>query len=118
MRKTLIAAAVLSLLAAGEASAHARLLKSNPMKGATVAAPKALTLSFSEGIVADKSSVTVAGADKKPAALGPMSLDAKTKRVVTVPVTAKLGPGAYTLDWKMTTDDGHTMTGSYGFKVK
>ena len=117
MRKTLIAAAVLSLLAAGEASAHARLLKSNPMKGATVAAPKALTLSFSEGIVADKSSVAVAGPDGKPAAAGPIALDA-TKKIVTVPVTGKLAAGAYKVDWKMTSEDGHTMTGTYGFKVK
>ena len=118
MRKTLIAAAVLSLLAAGQASAHARLLKSNPMKGATVAAPKALVLSFSEDIVADKSSVKLSGLDGKAAAVGPIALDAKTRHVVTVPVTGKLAPGAYKVDWSMTSADSHTMTGSFPFKVK
>jgi hypothetical protein len=116
MRQILLAAAAVSLLAAGQASAHARLLKSSPAKGATVAAPKALTLTFSEEIVAAKSSVAVTAAGK-PAATGPISLD-KTKKVVTVPVTGALAPGAYKVDWKMTTEDTHTMTGTFGFKVK
>lgn len=116
MRPLVLAAAALSLIA-GEASAHARLLKSDPAKGATVASPAALKMSFSEEIVADKSSVAVAAAGGKAAATGPIALD-KTKKVVTVPVTGKLAAGAYKVDWKMTSEDGHTMTGTFGFKVK
>lgn len=116
MRKTLVAVALMSLLAAGEASAHARLLKSTPTKGATVAAPKALTLSFSEEIVAEKSSVAVSAAGK-PVQTGPLALD-KTRKVVTVPLTGPLAPGAYKVDWKMTTEDTHVMTGTFAFKVK
>ena len=119
MRKTLlIAAAVVALAAAGQAAAHARLLKSDPAKGATVAAPAALKLTFSEGVVAAKSSVTVAGPDGKPASTGPMSVDAKTKKTVMVPVTGKLAKGAYKVDWSMTSEDSHNMTGTFGFKVK
>ena len=116
MRKLVLAAALLSLLGATQAQAHARLLKSSPAKGATVAAPKALQLSYSETIVAANSSVSVTGPDKKPVATGPIALDGK--RVVVVPVTGKLAPGAYKVDWSMTSADGHTMTGSFAFKVK
>ncbi|MDB5475168.1 MAG: Copper resistance protein precursor [Phenylobacterium sp.] len=118
MRKTLILAAALSLIGAVQADAHARLLKSDPKAGATVAAPKVLRLSYSETIVPGNSSVSVTGPDKAPVATGPIALDAKDKRTVLAPVTGKLAPGAYKLDWSMTSADGHTMTGAFVFKVK
>ena len=117
MRRLILAAAVLSLAAAGQASAHARLLKSDPAKGATVAAPAALKLSFSEGVVPAQSSVALTGPGGKAAAIGPMAL-AKNNKVVIVPVSGNLAAGAYKVDWKMTSEDGHTMTGTFGFKVK
>jgi methionine-rich copper-binding protein CopC len=118
MRNTLIAAAVLALLGAVQADAHARLLKSDPKAGATVAAPKALRLSYSETIVPANSSVSVTGPAKAPVATGPIALDAKNKRIVVVPIAAKLAPGAYKVDWSMTSADSHTMTGAFAFKVK
>jgi methionine-rich copper-binding protein CopC len=118
MRKTLILAAALSLIGAVQADAHARLLKSDPKAGATVAAPKVLRLSYSETIVPGNSSVSVTGPGKTPAATGPIALDPKNKRIVVVPITAKLAPGAYKVDWSMTTADSHTMTGAFVFKVK
>jgi hypothetical protein len=116
--RTVLFAAALSLIAAGLADAHARLLKSAPAKGATVAAPTSLRLSFSEDIVPAQSSVSLAGADKKPVHTGPIALDPKDKHAVVVPVSGKLAPGAYRLDWSMTSADGHTMTGAFAFKVK
>jgi len=118
MRKALLAAAILSLIGAAQAQAHARLLKSSPTKGATVASPTALRLSYSETIVPAQSSVTVSGPDAKPAATGPIALEPKDKHVVVVPVTGKLAPGAYKVDWSMHSADGHTMTGTFAFKVK
>ena len=118
MRKIILAAAALSLITATEASAHARLLRAAPKAGATVPAPKVLRLSYSETIVPSASSVTVVSADKKPVATGPIALDAKDKRVVLVPVTAALAPGAYHVSWRMKTADGHTTDGDFDFKVK
>jgi hypothetical protein len=118
MRKVLLAAALLSLIGAAQAQAHARLLKSTPAKGATVASPTALRLSYSEDIVAAQSSVAVSGPDAKPAPTGPIALDAKDKHVVLVPVTGKLAAGSYKVDWSMHSADGHTMTGTFAFKVK
>ncbi len=53
MRKAFMftAAAALSLLAAGQASAHARLLSAVPKVGSTVASPQTLVLHYSETIV-------------------------------------------------------------------
>ena len=118
MRKTLILAAALSLAAAGAASAHARLITGSPKAGATVASPKALRLTYSEGIVAAASSVTVADAKGTGVAMGALTLDPKNKRVVIVPVRATLAPGAYTVRWSMKTEDTHTTSGDFGFTVK
>jgi methionine-rich copper-binding protein CopC len=117
MNKTLILAAALSLLGASQALAHARLLRSDPQAGATVkASPAALRLSYSEGIDLSKSSVALAG-PAGPVAAGPIALDPKNKRVVIVPIKAKLAPGAYHVTWGMTTEDTHHTDGAFDFKV-
>jgi methionine-rich copper-binding protein CopC len=117
MRNTLIiAAAIAAFAVAGQAGAHARLIMGTPKNGATVAAPKALTLRYSEGIVLPASSVKVAG-PKAAVATGPLALD-KTKRVVTVPLTGPLAAGAYRVSWHMKTEDGHETDGDFGFTVK
>jgi methionine-rich copper-binding protein CopC len=119
MHKTIaLAAAALSLaLGAGQASAHARLIKADPKGGTTVAPPSALHLQFSERIVPAKSSVALTG----PAGAvrtGPVMVDAKTKHLVTVSLPGPLAPGAYKVKWTMTTEDTHTMQESYSFQVK
>jgi methionine-rich copper-binding protein CopC len=102
---------------AGEASAHARLIRSDPKAGTTVAAPKVLRMQFSESIVAAKSSVTLDGAVGS-GALGKLAVDARNPRLVSIPVAGVLTPGAYKVHWTMTTEDTHTMTGDFGFTVK
>jgi methionine-rich copper-binding protein CopC len=119
MRKLplLLAAALASAAVAGEAAAHARLVKSDPKAGATVAAPKALKLWFSEGIVPAQSKVAVAG-PAGPVATGPLAVDAKNPRVVSAPITGALAAGAYKVNWTMKTEDTHVMEGSFAFKVR
>jgi methionine-rich copper-binding protein CopC len=116
MRKIIVLAAALSALLVGQASAHARLIMGTPKPGTTVAAPKALTLRYSETIVTAASGVKIAG-PSAAVATGPLSLD-KTKRVVTVPLTGALAPGAYRVKWHMKTEDGHETDGDFGFTVK
>jgi methionine-rich copper-binding protein CopC len=117
MRNTLILAAAISALVAGQAAAHARLLMGAPKAGATVAAPKALTLRYSEELVPAASSVKVATGAGAAVATGPMALD-KTKKIVTVPITGALAAGAYKVSWHMKTEDGHETDGTFGFTVK
>ncbi len=112
-----ITAAVAALAVAGQASAHARLLSGTPKNGSTVAAPKAMTLKYSEELVPAASSVKVSTAAGAAVATGPMALD-KTKKVVTVPFTGPLAAGGYTVAWHMKTEDGHETDGAFAFKVK
>jgi copper resistance protein C len=118
MHKTIVAfAAVAALAVAGQAGAHARLLMGSPKAGETVAAPKALTLRYSEELVPAASSVKVATGAGAAVATGPMALD-KTKKIVTVPFTGVLAAGAYKVTWHMKTEDGHETDGDFGFTVK
>jgi len=118
MRKTLILAAALSLCAAGAADAHARLITAVPKVGSTAAAPKQLRLNYSESIDLSGSNVKVTGPSGAGVAIGPLSLDPRSKRTVIVPFTSALGAGGYRVSWSMKTVDGHTTSGDFGFKVK
>ena len=117
MRKVLILAAALATFAAGEASAHARLLSSTPAKGASAHAVVMLRMSFSEVIVPAKSRVRVAGASGAVSA-GPLALDAKNTHVAILPFRAPLAAGAYHVNWAATTDDGHHTEGTFDFNVR
>jgi hypothetical protein len=118
MRNAIVATlAIAAFAVAGQASAHARLLSGTPKNGATVAAPKALTLHYSEELVPAASSVKVATGAGAAVATGPMALD-KTKKVVTVPISSPLAAGPYTVTWHMKTEDGHETDGTFAFTVK
>ena len=118
MRKIIIAtAAVAALAIAGQASAHARLLIGAPKNGATVAAPNALTLHYSEELIPEASHVTVTGPAGAAVATGPLTVD-KTKKIATIPFTAKPAAGAYKVAWHAKTEDGHETDGTFAFTVK
>ena len=117
MRKSLILAAALTLLA-GQAFAHARLLTAAPKVGSTGPSPQTLVLHYSEAIVPGASSVTVTGPGGAPAPIGPLALGDKDKREVTVAFSAPLRPGAYKVSWKMHTPDDHNTDGTFVFTVK
>jgi methionine-rich copper-binding protein CopC len=104
-------------LASGPAFAHAALLQSNPVANSTVAAPKVITLTFSEKIAPAFSGFELSMSDG-----------------MTMPVTAKISEdgksligrptgafmsGVYKITWHATSsDDGHRMDSSFNFKVK
>jgi len=113
----LLATGLAAAAVAGQAAAHARLVKSDPKAGSVVAAPKALKLWFSETIVPAQSKVAVSG-PSGAVATGKLAVDPKNPRLVSVPVTAALAPGAYKVDWTMKTEDTHVMDGTFGFKVR
>jgi methionine-rich copper-binding protein CopC len=117
-RNAIAVTAVIAAFAfAGQASAHARLLMGTPKAGSTVAAPKVLTLRYSEELVPAASSVKVTGPGGGAVATGPLALD-PTKKVATVPLTGPLAAGAYKVAWHMKTEDGHETDGAFGFTVK
>ena len=118
-RVTLPAAAfgALAMLAAGQASAHAALVKSNPSANATVASPKSISLTFNEALTPAFSGFDVSMGDG-------MKMKVKTKvskdrKTITGIPTGKMMAGAYKVAWHAAaSDDGHKTSGTLPFRVK
>ncbi|PZR30505.1 MULTISPECIES: copper homeostasis periplasmic binding protein CopC [Caulobacter] len=117
--RAFLATAVLSasILAGGQASAHAKLVASDPAANATVAAPKTIRLTFNEKLAPAFSSFELAMADgMKTSVKTTVSADHKT--ITGVP-KGRLMAGAYKLTWHAAAaDDGHRMDGTLTFTVK
>lgn len=106
-----------ALLAAGPAAAHSRLVKSDPASNATVAAPKAITLTFSGKLTAAFSTFKLETIDK-PAEVAVKTNVAADGKTVTVTPQKALAKGGYKLSWNLATADGHKMPGTMRFTVK
>jgi len=116
-RFTALSAIALAIFA-GQAFAHAHLTKAVPADKATVAvSPDELDLRFSEELDLQFSSVKIIGPDKASVKTGDAMLMDEGKTLM-VPLSEKLGPGAYKVEWHILSTDGHKTTGTYGFTVK
>ncbi|MFL6056683.1 MAG: copper resistance CopC/CopD family protein [Actinoallomurus sp.] len=106
---------ILTTALAAPASAHAFLLFTSPAAdGASPTSPAALTLTFDSPVTVSAGAVRAYGPGRRPVPLGPAAAHATT---VTVPVTAALPVGTYTVNWQVTADDGDTVAGSYRFAI-
>jgi methionine-rich copper-binding protein CopC len=114
MSKTIMmSVAAIGLLAMSPAFAHPALKVSAPASGATVDAPQALSLTFSEKarltavrLVANGKDVSGVTVDRAaPSALS-----------FTVPLPA-LTPAKYEVRWTVMGDDGHPANGTFAFTV-
>lgn len=104
---------------ASPAFAHAHLLSEVPTANAVVvAAPKTLTLSFSEAVELHFTGVKVTGPAGAAVTLGTASLDPRNDKVLEVPLAGGLAPGAYAVAWHALSTDGHKTNGTYTFTVK
>jgi hypothetical protein len=100
------------LLADAPASAHNTLVSSNPTDEQRVArTPSAVLLTFNEPAVAMGTQVIVTG----PA--GPVQLGAPqlVDNAVTQPLQGGAAAGAYTVSWRVTSADGHPISGTFTF---
>ena len=110
-----LAAAVPTVLMAPVASAHSVLLSIDPQDGAEVtASPEQIVLTFNEEI--NQNFVTIAvtsGGDPTNRVTGDPTVDGAT-------VTAQVGDlpaGDYTIGYRVTSADGHVVSGSSTFRV-
>ncbi|HRO33978.1 MAG TPA: copper homeostasis periplasmic binding protein CopC [Brevundimonas sp.] len=111
-----IAVAAVVAFAAGPAAAHARLVSATPAPNSTVAATRTLSLTFSERTVPAFSGFDVVNAaGDKVAVRTSVAEDGKT---LTGTLARPLVAGAYRVDWRIASSDGHRMTGSYTFSVR
>jgi methionine-rich copper-binding protein CopC len=100
---------------AGTASAHATLIGSDPADGATLqAAPTTVTLTFDDSLENFEPVVTVTGPDGNQYQSGAATIDGATLSSALTPLTA---PGAYTIAYRVVSDDGHPVEGQVRFNL-
>jgi copper transport protein len=114
-----VVAAAFLALAAGTASAHALLSKSEPAAGASLSAsPSQLLLMFTEPPDPGLSSVTLLDSNGRPVHEGAVQPVPGSPTELRVPITSPLPKGAYTVSWRtVSKTDGHVTGGSFSFGV-
>jgi MYXO-CTERM domain-containing protein len=99
-------------LVAGPAQAHDELVSTNPADKAQVqTVPDSIVLNFEEPAVAVGSQVIVRGPNGNVAQGAPVF----AKSTVTQAVRPGAPAGSYTVLWRVTSDDGHPVSGSFTF---
>lgn len=117
--------AALMMVMAPSAHAHSKVVASTPPQGATVAAPKTLSLSFSEALIPPTASVSIV-MTAMPGVKnhGEMVIRNFTQswsdnnRTWTLKLRQPLRSGSYDIRWQAAGADGHRMKGAVNFVVK
>lgn len=105
-----------ALLGAGPAHAHNSLLGTDPEDGSSVpTAPERVTLTFDQPAQALGTEVVVVGPDGATVSTGSPEL---VDSAVTQPLVADRPAGAYTVQWRVTSADGHPLSGELTFTAE
>lgn len=100
------------------ASAHARLVKSDPARRAALkTAPAAVKLWLNEAIEEKFSKVTVSDTGGKAVETKAARVDAKDPKLLFVELPP-LDPGTYTVTFEVLSVDGHRVKQSFPFTIK
>jgi methionine-rich copper-binding protein CopC len=98
-----------------QAWAHNALISSSPAGGTTVAKPPAtVVLTFNEPAIATGTKVLVTGPDGSATRGDPDLVDTTVRQGLT----ADLPAGEYTVQWRVTSADGHPINGTFSFRVR
>jgi len=106
------------LLLGGPALAHARLVETYPADGDTLAEPpEQVQLLFSEPIEAEFDPIKVQDqggnrVDEDDARIAPSN-----RRLLVADLLEELPEGSYIAEWRVTSADGHPISGTYRFAV-
>jgi methionine-rich copper-binding protein CopC len=105
------------LLSCVPALAHARLLKEEPAEGSVLAkSPDRVELRFSEPVDAEFSPLEVRDSDHNRVDKDDAHVDPNDARVLIADLE-ELPEGSYTVEWRVTSIDGHVVQGRYRFAV-
>lgn len=116
-KKTLtVVALIASLASIGNAFAHAHLKSEVPAANSSVSGLNDLRLSFSEGVEAKLTKVTVTE-DGKPVAIKSIDTDPSDNKLLIVTPEQPLAPGSYNVEWHAVSVDTHKSEGNYAFKI-
>lgn len=110
-------AAAWLLLACAPALAHATLVGTSPPRGGSVSEPPGrVELRFTEPVGAEFDPVVVRDASGARVDARDGRVDPNDARVVLAGLE-ELPEGSYTVEWRVTSIDGHVIDGRYGFAV-
>ncbi len=106
---------LLALAGAATAAAHATRIAASPTEDAAVAqGPPRVSATFNEQLQASFAGMTVVGPDGNLWSTGPVQVQGATASVDLRP----LGPtGTYTVNYRVTSADGHVVTGAWSFRL-
>jgi len=109
--------AVLAVLVAPAASAHDQLVSTDPADGSTVdVVPDHVTLTFEDPAVAIGTVIEVTGPDGSVVSSGaPQLVDSDVTQAITA---QDLPAGKYAVTWRVTSPDGHVVSGDFAFTAK
>ncbi len=100
----------------GAASAHDALRSANPAAGATLdRLPREVVLTFTEAPLGVGAVVRVTSPSGAVVSTGPARVDRDTVRQAIA--ASDGGGGAYRVDWRVTSHDGHPVSDTFGFSV-
>jgi methionine-rich copper-binding protein CopC len=103
------------LLGTGVASAHTRLLSSDPADGTSLdTGPDRVSLEFNESMQPGFSTITVVGADGTQFQTGDVTADGDSVSIGVSPLGAA---GRYEIGYRVISEDGHPVTGSVAFTL-
>jgi methionine-rich copper-binding protein CopC len=107
--------ALLSLASAGVASAHAIRVAADPAPDSSVGVgPARVGATFNEHLQTDFAAMTVVGPDGNLWSTGPTEINGAVASVALLP----LGPtGKYTVNYRVTSADGHVVSGAWSFDL-
>ena len=109
--------AVWVLLLCAPALAHARLLETYPPEDATLAQPpEQVQLRFNEPIEAEFSPLKVSDEQGNRMDEDNARISSDDARVLLIDLK-ELPQGSYTVEWRVTSADGHPVNGTYRFAV-
>jgi methionine-rich copper-binding protein CopC len=107
--------AVVMMTTAGTASAHAIRIATDPAQDAAIAqGPARVSATFNEQLQKDFAAMTVVGPDGNLWSSGDTLVDGAIASVAVLP----LGPaGTYTVNYRVTSADGHVVSGAWSFRL-
>ena len=106
---------VLALTGAGTASAHAVRVAADPAPGSSLGVwPMRASATFNEELQTNFAGMTVVGPDGNLWSTGPAKVEGAVASVELRP----LGPaGTYTVNYRVTSADGHVVNGAWSFDL-
>jgi methionine-rich copper-binding protein CopC len=107
--------AVVMMTTAGTASAHAIRIATDPAQDAALTqGPVRVSATFNEQLQRNFAAMTVVGPDGNLWSSGDAQIDGAIASVGLLP----LGPaGTYTVNYRVTSADGHVVSGSWSFRL-